>query len=553
MRTSRKAIVLRTIRRTLKLLDLLNWLNRSSFRWNGALFFSGLIGALSLPPYSLWILFLCPMMMAIFRLDHCETLKQAAWSGWWLGFGYFLMGLWWIGTAFLVDDRFLWAMPFAIVGLPIILSLYVAAAFLLSFYLWRPGIIRLFIFALAISSFEVLRGQLFTGFPWNAMGMVLGDQLEISQIASAIGLHGLTFLTCFLFAVPALFFTDKNKWMKLCGPLICVSGLAALYLFGANRLATAQHEAVPNIRIRLMQPAIAQDEKFDRSNASQILMTYLTLSTRGSYPSREGMEGITHLIWPETSFPFLLEQSPKAREEISRILPKNSVLLTGAVRAEDRPNHSERFYFNSIQMVDDAGAIIASADKVHLVPFGEYLPFERMIDFFGLRDFIVAPGGFTAALERRALSIPSWPLVLPLICYEVIFPEEISLSDGQRPGVLLNVTNDAWFGMTPGPYQHFAQARLRAIEQGVPLIRSANNGISAIIDPYGREIALIQLGERGTADGDLPKALPSTVYAVLSRGPISSLWLFIGLIGILFTLGQLTPRRVTSISATSDR
>ncbi|NBR12231.1 MAG: apolipoprotein N-acyltransferase [Alphaproteobacteria bacterium] len=157
------------------------------------------------------------------------------------------------------------------------------------------------------------------------------------------------------------------------------------------------------------------------------------------------------------------------------MLPKNSVLLTGAVRAEDRPDHSERFYFNSIQMVDDAGAITASADKVHLVPFGEYLPFENMIDFFGLRDFIVAPGGFTAALERRALSIPSWPLTLPLICYEVIFPEEISLSDGQRPGVLLNVTNDAWFGMTPGPYQHFAQARLRAIEQGAK--RSTSNNL----------------------------------------------------------------------------
>jgi apolipoprotein N-acyltransferase len=187
------------------------------------------------------------------------------------------------------------------------------------------------------------------------------------------------------------------------------------------------------------------------------------------------------------------------------------------------------------------------------VPFGEYIPFENMIDFFNVRDFIVAPGGFTPATERRALNIPSWPLTLPLICYEVIFPHEISMLDGQRPGVLLNVTNDAWFGMTPGPYQHFAQARLRAIEQGVPLIRSANNGISAIIDPYGREIARIELGERGTADGDLPKGLPPTIYATLSQGPIPSLWLFMGLIGILFTLGQLTPRRVTSIGATSDR
>ena len=532
---------------------LLHWLSRSSFRWNGALFLSGLIGALSLPPYSLWVVFLFPMMMAILRLDHCETLKEAAWSGWWLGFGYFLMGLWWIGTAFLVDDRFLWAIPFAIVGLPIILSFYFAAAFALSLSLWQSGIIRIVIFALAMCSFEVLRGQLFTGFPWNAMGMVLGSQREFSQIASVIGVHGLTFLSCLLFALPVLFFSEKQKSKKLFGPLLCVLGFFALYFFGTYRLETAQHETVPNTRIRLMQPAIAQDEKFDRSNASQILNIYLSLSTRGSYPSAEGMQGVTHLIWPETAFPFLLEQSLRAREEISRILPKGAVLLTGAVRAEDRYDHPERFYFNSIQMVDDAGAITASADKVHLVPFGEYLPFEHMIDFFNVRDFIVAPGGFAATQKRSALAVPSWPLTLPLICYEVIFPEETSLSDGQRPGVLLNVTNDAWFGMTPGPYQHYAQARLRVIEQGVPLIRSANNGISAIIDPYGREIALIQLGERGTADGDLPKALPPTLYATLSQGPIPSLWLFIGLIGILFTLGQLTPRRVTSISATSDR
>ena len=341
--------------------------------------------------------------------------------------------------------------------------------------------------------------------------------------------------------------------LRFGGPLIFVIGLTAFFLFGHERLAAPHAEAVPGVRIRIMQPAIAQDEKFDKDYSSRILTDYLSLSSRGSYPSAEGMNGITHLIWPETAFPFLLDHSPKAREEIRRILPKGAVLLTGAVRAEDKPDKSDRFYFNSIQMLDDAGAITASADKVHLVPFGEYLPFEHMIDFFNVRDFIVAPGGFAATQKRSALAVPSWPLTLPLICYEVIFPEEISLSDGQRPGVLLNVTNDAWFGMTPGPYQHYAQARLRAIEQGVPLIRSANNGISAIIDPYGREIALIQLGERGTADGDLPKALPPTLYATLSQGPIPSLWLFIGLIGILFTLGQLTPRRVTSISATSDR
>ena len=267
---------------------------------------------------------------------------------------------------------------------------------------------------------ELVRAELFTGFPWNSIGMVLGSSLEFSQIASVIGLQGLNLLAGTLFALPALLFTEKQNWIKISSVILCAAGLASLYLFGVNRLAGDDHEAVSNTRIRLMQPAIAQDEKFDRTHASQILTTYLSLSTRGSYPSPAGMQEITHLIWPETSFPFLLDRTPKAREEISHILPKGSVLLTGAVRAVDKPDHLDQFYFNSIQMVDDAGIITASSDKVHLVPFGEYLPFETMIDFFGVREFIVAPGGFTAGKERAPLNVPSWPVALPLICYEII-------------------------------------------------------------------------------------------------------------------------------------
>jgi apolipoprotein N-acyltransferase len=528
-------------------------MKQSGLRWNSLLFLSGAVGALSLPPFGLWLLFILPMTMAIFRLDHCETIKQAFLSGWCLGFGYFLAGLWWIGSAFLVESQFIWGMPFAIVGLPAVLAFFFATAFALSFYFWCSGIFRVLTFSLTLTITELLRGEVLSGFPWNAIGMIWGSSLELSQIASIFGLHGLNFLASFLLSLPALFFTERKKALRLIGPLIFIIGVTSLYLFGYNRLNTPQSEVVSGVRIRIMQPAVAQDEKFDKEYSARILTDYLALSSRGSYPSTDGMNGITHLIWPETAFPFLLDRSPKAREEISRILPKGAVLLTGAVRAEDKPDKSGRFYFNSIQVLDDLGAITASADKVHLVPFGEYLPFEGMIDFFGLRDFITAPGGFVAAEKREALIVPSWPLTLPLICYEAIFPEQSHLANRERPGVLLNVTNDAWFGLTPGPYQHFAQARLRAIEHGIPLIRAANNGISAIIDPYGRERARIELGERGIIDGDLPKALPETVYSRIAGGTFSALSLFMGLIGILFTLGQITPRRVSSSSATSDR
>jgi apolipoprotein N-acyltransferase len=528
-------------------------MKQSVLRWNSALFLSGAIGALSLPPFGLWPFFLWPMCLSIIRLDHCETGRQAFLSGWVLGFGYFLAGLWWIGSAFLVEPKFIWAMPLAIVGLPFVLAFFFALAFAACFYFWRPGFSRILIFSLILTAAELLRGEVFSGFPWNAIGMVLGSSLELSQIASVVGLSGLNFLVALLFAAPILFFTERKKTLRFGGPFVFVIGITALCFFGYQRLNAPQSEVVAGVRIRIMQPVIVQDEKFDKEYAAEILTQYLSLSTRGSYPSAEGMKGTTHLIWPETAFPFLLDHSPKAREEISRILPKSAVLITGAVRAEDKPDKSDRFYFNSIQVLDELGTITASADKVHLVPFGEYLPFEGMIDFFGLRNFITAPGGFTAAEKRTSLGVPSWPLTLPLICYEAIFPEQSHLASGERPGVLLNVTNDAWFGLTPGPYQHYAQARLRAIELGIPLIRAANNGISAIIDSYGRERARIELGERGIIDGDLPTALPETVYSRLSADPISALWLFIGLIGILFTLGQITPRRVGIISATSDR
>jgi apolipoprotein N-acyltransferase len=293
-----------------------------------------------------------------------------------------------------------------------------------------------------------------------------------------------------------------------------------------------------------MQPAIAQDEKFSPDQAHKILDLYLSLSTKGSYPSAEGMKGITHLIWPETAFPFLLDHAPEARRDIASILKDDAHLLTGAVRAENKPDLSGRFYFNAIQMLDQTGTILSSADKVHLVPFGEYLPLGDILDVIGVRDFIAAPGGFTAGQKRLPLNVPHWPLTLPLICYEAIFSSDVAFADQARPGVLLNVTNDAWFGQTAGPWQHFSQARLRTIELGVPMVRAANSGISALLDPYGRDIVRLGLGERGVIDGELPGALQPTFYARLATTSFSILWLFSGLLALLFTLGQIIPRRV---------
>ena len=516
--------------------------------------FAGGLGAFALPPFGLVPLFFLSVFVAFFSLDHASSLKQAVSAGWLWGSGYFLFGLWWIGSAFLVEADYLWALPFAVILIPAGLALFTAVGFAVAYSLWYKNALRLLSFAAALTFAEVLRTNLFTGFPWNSFGMVLGSHLPSAQLGAYVGLHGLTFIVLSLFALPALLFDNDKRLRRLIIFAMLLSSFGGLYAFGFYRLAAPPVASVPDVRLRIMQPAIAQDEKFSPENGRTILARYLALSSAGSFPDPKGLDGITHLIWPETAFPFLLDQSLEARREIARILGPDRVLLTGAVRSETSADHRRRLFFNSIHMLDEHAQITASADKVHLVPFGEYLPFAAMIDFFGLRDFITGPGGFTAASDRALMAVPHWPPTVPLICYEAIFPQEVVVKSQSRSGLLLNVTNDAWFGMTPGPYQHFAQARLRAIEQGLPMVRAANNGISAILDPYGRIMTKLDLGEAGIIDGDLPGPLAEqTMFSRLQPYADEIFLIFMGLILTLFTLRKLIPRRAKLYRATSDR
>ncbi|HEY0570373.1 MAG TPA: apolipoprotein N-acyltransferase, partial [Enterovirga sp.] len=250
-----------------------------------------------------------------------------------------------------------------------------------------------------------------------------------------------------------------------------------------------------------------------------ILDRYIALSDRATSPNTTGLSDVTHLIWPESAFPFLLHREPAALARIGSMLPRGGVLVTGAAREGARlPGETGRRFFNSIQVVADDGSIVAGYDKVHLVPFGEYVPrfLDGALRALGIRQFVHIPGGFTAGERRLALNVPGLPAVAATVCYEAIFPDEARPA-GLRPGLILNVTNDGWFGDTPGPRQHFAQARLRAVEQGLPLVRAANTGISAVIDPYGRVVATLPVGVEGVLDSSLPRALNGTLYEFNGR------------------------------------
>lgn len=506
-------------------------------------FLSGATGALALAPFDVLPAMIVPMTVAVWLIDgmaesqadgsvrrgrglHATSLKNAFGAGWWWGFGYFTAGLWWLGAAFLVEpDEFAWALPLGVVALPAGLAFFPALGFALARLIWAPGASRILALAAALGFTEWLRGHVLSGFPWNAFGMALGDHLLLAQFAAIGGLYGLTVLAIAIFAAPALIADRKSlpgrplRERVPAGLIAALVVLAGLSAYGGLRLAGGQPAVLASVKVRIMQPDLSQDAKFSPENRVVILDRYLSLSDRSTAPEHTGLADASLLVWPESAFPFILSHEAQALARIGNSLRPGAILVTGAARLDDmaRQNGGRRTeFFNSMQVLTRGGLILDTYDKVHLVPFGEYLPFGRLFDRLGIRQFVDVPGGFKNGIAHTILSLPGLPTAVPLICYEAIFPEEVAAAvkaGATRPGFLLNVTNDAWFGHTAGPYQHLAQARLRTIEQGLPLVRAANTGISAIIDPYGRIEAELGLGEEGVVDGALPQNIPPPPFA----------------------------------------
>jgi apolipoprotein N-acyltransferase len=288
--------------------------------------------------------------------------------------------------------------------------------------------------------------------------------------------------------------------------------LAAFTGYGATRLWTHPTAYVSGVKLRIMQPNLQQDTKFNYAAKEQVMARYLRLSDRATGPQSGGVRDITHLIWPESAFPFFLTREPEALALIAGLLKPSTELIVGAVRAA--PEATRTRAYNSVYVIDPDASIHGIYDKVHLVPFGEYLPFQDLLERFGLRQLTKMVGGFLSGDRRRAMDVPGAPKMLPLICYEAIFPGA-AVPRNERPGWLVNVTNDGWFGISTGPYQHFQQARALAIAEGLPLVRAANTGISAVVDPVGRIVNYLPLGAEGVLDSALPTALAPTIYVMV--------------------------------------
>jgi len=470
--------------------------------------------ALALPPVYLVPLLVPAVVGLLWLTAGTRRGRSAFWVGWAFGLGHFAAGLYWIGIAFFVDAaRHAWMMPFAVLGLAAGLAIFkgLMLAGLRALPLWdRPGDTaqawaRVLVLAALWTLAEWLRGNLLTGFPWNLAATVWGFWPAAQQSAALVGAWGLSLLTVLAAGLPALSGWSAGRRGAWTGVGAAVAVVAVAIGGGMLRLQTAPapgsavHDGV---RLRLVQPGIPQHLKWRDDLRLQHLRKHVELSRRPGFDRR------THVIWPETAVPYFLSRQPDVRGLLARAAPADGGLLTGAPRLADRDGR--RVYHNSLLALGPDGRELGRYDKVHLVPFGEYVPLRR---YLPLPRLAQGAGDFTPGTGHGALDVPGLPPFSVLICYEAIFPREV-VKPGTRPGWLLNVTNDAWFGVSSGPYQHLASARLRAIERGLPLVRAANTGISAIVDPWGRTLARLDLQAVGVLDGPLPRAIAwGTPYA----------------------------------------
>lgn len=429
--------------------------------------------------------------------------------GWWFGFGYFLAGLWWIGSAVLIEaDTFAWALPLAVVGIPILLSFFFAVAAVAARLLWSGGIGRIAALAFGFALAEWLRGFVLTGFPWNPIGFAAMPTPLLMQSVTLTGVVGMNALAVFVFAMPALLVARRHR---VAGGMLAAALIAAHAGYGYVRLAMPEPATERTLAVRIVQPSIDLTEKWDGSVRDRVFATMLDLSRR---PSEPGKDAPRLILWPETAIPFLFEDRPDALVAIGDLLQPGQMLMTGAVRAEASPAvGGDDLYYNSIIAIDEDGEIVDAVDKSHLVPFGEYLPFADLLKRFGLTQLVAGPMNFVPGAGRHAMALPDGATALPLICYEIIFPELVA-TDALSANLIINVTNDAWFGDTPGPYQHFRQAQIRAVENGIPVLRAANNGISGFIDSRGRVLDALAINARSVVDFDVQ---------IPSRGQLSGL------------------------------
>lgn len=513
-----------------------NWTNKLAFKLL-ALFIAGAVGALSMPPFGYWTLIIS-LGVLWFYLSVSSTKKEAAAIGFVFGFAYFVASLWWVGNALLVGGNpYAWALPLAICGLPALLAIFTSLMALSTHLFFKGRHLGAYLgFIAMFSLWEWIRGHLLTGFPWNLTGMAWTYNLPLLQILSVGGIYVLSLITIFMFSTPTFAICGQgSKFTKTLMPILAIACGLSLYLWGQSRIDANPAAFDQSTIVNVITPNIPQADKWQ---SDKYWENYIkTVKAIGTPPNTPGLSGTSRLVvLPETAFHYAALQEDEPRSLLMTALkqfPERTYLLSGMLRRTETDGKAN--YYNSLVGFDSDLQELFTFDKFHLVPFGEYIPFEDYVPIGPVVGF----SGFKSGPGPQTISLPDIAPFSPLVCYEVIFPGAVThYAPTKKPRWIVNVTNDAWYGDSPGPHQHLGHAVYRAIEEGIPVIRSTNTGYSVIIDPVGRIISQSGLNEVSVLESYLPNALQTaTAY---SRKKDT---LYVLLIGVLFVAGFALGRR----------
>ena len=481
------------------------------------LYLLGGAATFSLPPFSI-VPSIFMLGFGIYIVSKLKAFKKIFFAGFSLGFGWFSFGLYWIGSAFLVNDTYeIYFMPLGVLVLPSILALFWATAFLVAKFIGNKLGNSILTIIVVLSLSEYMRSNIFTGFPWLMPSMILSSSENLIQIFSFIGSYTSNLLVFIVCVFPFILYKNiKNKYLIILPICIPIFILLFACFYRSNNRENLKIQNQPLITI--VQPNIKQKAKWDLLKRTSHIETLVKLSTQKSI---EYINTNRIIIWPETSFEGVI---PKDLDLISNITNDiinntNTSLIIGTLSFKNKN------LFNSLIYINSLGNLEYKYDKIHLVPFGEYIPFISFIKSFG---FMKNQRDFSSGIMNKSFKISKIGDVMPLICYEVLFSEEVRNRLSNNTKLIINITNDAWFGDTSGPHQHLALAKIRAVEFGIPLVRVANTGISAFISPYGEEILRIPLNTKDAKTIRLISALDKTIYKQYGE--------YIFIISILFIL-----------------
>lgn len=502
-------------------------------RWALALA-AGLAAALAHPPFGLLpgLAGYALLLWLIDTADAARPLRSAFWRGWLAGAAYFALGTWWIAEAFMVDAANQgWMAPFAVALMAGGIALFWGLACLLYRWTAATGVARFLVFAGVFAACEWLRGHVLTGFPWNLPGETWKAGSAMSQSAALVGAYGLTWIT--IAAAASLAVWREGRHGRIAAALVAVV-MAGLFGYGAHRIWNSRFDSAPGPSVRIVQADIEQSAKYDPAEFRRIVDSYVSLTAR-PYP---GGKPADIVVWPEGAIPDAIDNylapGTWTRDAIQGALKPGQILLVGAYRVEG--TQGDPRYFNSLVAVrrtDDTLEAAGVYDKHRLVPFGEYMPLDKLMGAIGFKTLVHVGDGFSAGPRPLPLAPAGMPAFQPLICYEGLYPgftREGAMASGIWPSFIVNVSNDAWFGATSGPLQHLNLSSYRAIEEGIPIIRSTPTGVSTMINAMGAATGpALRHGETGVIDAPVPSTIFVTPYRRFGDLPLLVMLLISGL------------------------